>query len=66
MGGHWAAGLWRPVVTHYYLVFTPVALPAILLGLAVNHRLQGEGFLKYVYFGLAGIGVLLFLQSIRT
>ncbi len=65
MGGYWAAGLWVPAVTHYYLASLPAALPAILLGRIVNHRLQGESFLKYVYLGLAGIGILLFFQSVH-
>jgi hypothetical protein len=65
MGGYWAAGLWIPAVTHYYLISLPAALPAIWLGRVVNHRLQGEAFLKYVYAGLAGIGLLLLIQSMK-
>jgi uncharacterized protein len=63
MGGYWFAGLWVPAVTHYYLLSLPVMVPAIFLGRVVNHRLRGEIFLKYVYLGLAGIGVLLLVQS---
>jgi hypothetical protein len=37
-------------------------VPATLLGKLVNHRLRGETFLKYVYAGLAVIGVVLLLQ----
>ena len=65
MGGYWFAGLWVPAVTHYYLLSLPVMVPAIFLGRVVNHRLRGEIFLKYVYLGLAGIGVLLMVQSVR-
>ena len=65
MAGYWAAGLWKPIVTHYYLVSLPAALPAIILGRAVNHRLHGDAFMKYIYLGLACIGVLLLLQSMR-
>lgn len=65
MGGYWAAGLWVPPVTHYYLVSLPAALPAIWLGRALNHRLEGEAFLKYVYAGLAIVGVLLLIQTLR-
>lgn len=65
MGGYWFAGLWVPAVTHYYLLSLPAAVPAIFLGRVVNHRLQGEVFLKYVYLGLAGIGALLLVQSVR-
>jgi len=63
--GYWVAGLWTPAVTHYYLVSLPAVLPAIFLGRALNHRLRGDVFLRYVYLGLAGIGVLLIAQSVR-
>jgi uncharacterized membrane protein YfcA len=65
MGGYWLAGLWVAEVTHYYLCCLPVLLPAVWLGRVVNHRLHGEAFLKYVYAGLAGIGAMLLVQSLR-
>jgi hypothetical protein len=43
----------------------PVLLPAVWLGRVVNHRLHGDAFLKYVYVGLAGIGVVLLAQSVH-
>jgi uncharacterized protein len=64
MGGYWFAGLWVHPVTHYYLVSLPVTLLAVFLGRALNHRMHGEGFLKYIYLGLAGIGTLLLFQAI--
>jgi uncharacterized protein len=63
MIGYWLAGLWVPAVTHYYLLCLPIALPAVFLGRIVNHRLQGDIFLKYVYLGLTGIGTLLLIQA---
>lgn len=65
MCGYWLAGLWVPAVTHYYLLSLPLAIPAIFLGRALNRRLHGEAFLKYVYFGLAGTGILLLVQTAR-
>ncbi len=65
MAGYWLAGLWVPAVTHYYLLSIPVILPAIFIGRAWNRRMHGEAFLKYVYFGLAGIGALLLVQTVR-
>ena len=65
MFGYWWAGLWVPAVTHYYLLSLLVALPAVFVGRIINHRLRGDAFLKYVYLGLAGIGVLLFVQAAR-
>lgn len=63
MAGYWLKGLWVPAVSHYYLLSLPAMLPAILLGKFVNHRLQGEAFLKYVYGGLAAIGAILLVQA---
>jgi uncharacterized membrane protein YfcA len=65
MFGYWLAGLWVPAVTHYYLLCLPFLLPAVWLGRVVNHRLHGDEFLKYVYVGLAGIGVVLLAESVR-
>ena len=63
MIGYWLKGLWVPAVTHYFLLSLPVVVPAILLGKVVNYRLRGETFLKYVYSGLAVIGVILLAQA---
>lgn len=65
MAGYWIAGLWTPAVTHDYLLSLPAAVPAILLGRAANHRLNGEAFLKYIYAGLAVIGTVLLIQTVR-
>ncbi len=63
MGGYWLAGLWTPAVTHYFLLSLPVTLLGVFLGRAINHRLHGEVFLKYIYLGLTGIGALLLVQA---
>ena len=65
MAGYWAAGLWTPAVTHYYLLSLPLTLLGVFLGRVINHRLHGEVFLKYIYLGLAGIGALLLVQAIK-
>lgn len=64
MSGYWLAGLWTPIVTHYYLLSLPVTVLGVFLGRVINHRLHGEAFLKYLYLGLAGIGALLLVQAI--
>jgi uncharacterized protein len=66
MSGYWLAGLWTPAVTHYYLLSLPLTLSGIFLGRVINHRLDGEAFLKYIYVGLACIGVMLLVQSIAS
>ena len=65
MAGYWLAGLWTPAVTHYYLLSLPLAVIAVFLGRAINHRLQGDIFLKYIYAALAAIGLLLIIQAMR-
>jgi len=65
MAGYWVAGLWVPLVTHYFLLSLPVMLPAVWIGRVVNHRLQGDVFLRYVYAGLLLIGAILLAQAVR-
>ncbi|HET7105677.1 MAG TPA: sulfite exporter TauE/SafE family protein [Candidatus Acidoferrum sp.] len=64
MGGYWLAGLWTSTVTRYYLFSLPVTFLGVYLGRVLNHRLQGEGFFKYLYLGLAAIATLLLVQAI--
>jgi uncharacterized protein len=63
--GYGAVGVWGHAVTRYYLLSLPVAVPAVFLGRAINRRLRGETFRKYVFAGLAGIGLLLLVRSLR-
>jgi uncharacterized protein len=65
MLGYWLKGLWVPAVTHYYLISLPAMLLAIPLGKFVNHRLQGDSFLKYIYTALLVIGAVLLVQAWR-
>ena len=64
MAGYLLAGLWTPAVTRYYLLSLPVTLVGVFLGRVINQGLHGESFLKYIYLGLAAIGVLVLLQAI--
>lgn len=65
LAGYWLAGLWVPAVTHDYFVSLPAAVPAVFLGRFLNHRIRSEGFVKYVYFGLFAISLLLLLEAIH-
>lgn len=65
MAGYWATGLWQPVVTHYYLMSLPVAVPTIFCGRMLNHRLRGDTFLRYVHAGLVCTGVVLLWQAVH-
>jgi uncharacterized membrane protein YfcA len=62
--GYWYAGLWVSAVSHLYLLSLPVALAAVFLGRAINRRLHGRGFIRYVYFALIAVGTVLLLQSL--
>ncbi len=64
MCGYLSAGLWTRTVTHDYLLCLPAVLPAILMGRAINHRLPPRAFSRYVYVGLAAVGLALLLQSL--
>jgi len=63
VAGYVMMGVWTPVVTRYYLLSLPVAVPAIFLGRFLNHRLRGDTFVKYVYAGLILIGAVLLVQA---
>ena len=65
MAGYWLAGLWVHAVTHYYLLSLPVTLLGAFLCRAINHRMHGDAFLKYIYLGLIGIGTLLLVQAVK-
>jgi uncharacterized protein len=64
MAGYWSAGLWTRTVTHTYLLVLPAMLPAVILGRAINRRLSGNAFLKYVYGGLILIGGMLVVEAL--
>lgn len=63
MVGYWRTGLWTHAVTHNYLICLPVLLPVILLGRWINQRIHPERFIRYVYAGLALIGIILLAQT---
>ncbi len=66
MIGYWAAGLWTPSVSRYYLLSLPTALLAIVLGRMINRRVGARRFFVYVHAGLIVSGAGLVLQAIVT
>ncbi|HEX4122052.1 MAG TPA: sulfite exporter TauE/SafE family protein [Verrucomicrobiae bacterium] len=64
--GYVAVGLWVPAVTRYFVLSLPGALVAIVLGRALNHRLRGDAFFRYVYYCLIVIGAVLVAQACLT
>jgi uncharacterized membrane protein YfcA len=65
MVGYWLAGLWVPAVTRYFILSLLPAIAAIFLGRAINQRLDGGRFLRYVHIGLMMVGAVLLVQSLR-
>lgn len=61
--GYAAAGLWNAAITRYFLLSLPAVAVAILLGRAINRRLSGHGFFRFVYAGLIVIGCVLIVQA---
>jgi uncharacterized membrane protein YfcA len=64
LAGYALAGLWKPLVTHYYVMALPVVIAAIFLGRAANGRMDGQTFLRFVHVGLVVVGGLLLLQAV--
>jgi hypothetical protein len=62
--GYVALGLWGPALTWYFLLSLPIVCIAIFLGRAINHRMKGHGFFRFVYAGLIIIGGILVVQAI--
>lgn len=65
MIGYWLAGLWTPAVTRYYAWSLPATVIATLIGRAVNHRMAGDRFLRWVYAFLIAVGTILLMQSLK-
>lgn len=63
MIGYWATGLWTPAVSRFYLVSLPLVIAATFAGRAINHRLDGRRFLRWVYLGLIATGTVLLYQA---
>src|SRR6202163_1008986 len=61
MCGYFLAGLWKPAVTRYYVWSLPLALAAIFLGRAINQRMSGGSFLRYIHVGLLLVGTVLLI-----
>lgn len=64
--GYAVLGLWTATVTKYFVFSLPGAIAAIFIGRVMNHRLHGEGFFRYVYFGLIAIAAILVVQSFMS
>ncbi|MGB6007869.1 sulfite exporter TauE/SafE family protein [Castellaniella sp.] len=62
--GYGMTGLWTGSVTYYYLWAAPPAVLASFLGRAVNRRMKGPAFLRWVHLGLIAIGALLLARTL--
>ena len=64
LSGYFLLGLWSETVTRYFLLSLPAVALAILIGRAINARLRGNTFLRFVYIGLLIIGGILIVQAL--
>lgn len=62
--GYLLKGLVTVEVSHYFLISLTTTIPAIFLGRHLNHTLNDQSFFKYVYWGLAMIGLILIASTI--
>ncbi len=63
MLGYWRAGLWVPLVTHYYVASLAPILVATLIGRAVHQRMDSRIFRTSIQIGLLAVGLLLLMQA---
>ena len=66
MVGYWAAGMWTPSVTRYYVVSLPAVVLAIVVGRYAGRRIDAQRFLVYVHVGLLVIGAILLVQAVTS
>jgi len=64
MTGHYATGLWTPLVVKLYLACFPVILLGTLLGTLLNRKIQKGAFDKIIHIVLLCIGVLLLVHTL--
>ena len=62
--GYYAKGLITTEVSTYFIISLITTIPAIFLGRYLNHQLKNGSFFKYVYWGLAIIGIILIVSSL--
>ena len=55
-----------PSITRYFVLSLPGVLVAVVVGRALNHRLQGDRFFRIVYAGLVLIGASLIGRGLMT
>jgi uncharacterized protein len=62
--GYAAVGLWNKALVRYFLWSLPAIALALVLGRAINQRMSGPGFFRFVYVGLIAVGGVLVAQAI--
>lgn len=59
--GYYIKGLVTAQVNFYFIIALTTTIPAIFLGRYLNHKLDSPSFFKYIYWGLAAIGLILII-----
>ncbi len=62
--GYIGKGLLDTTVMEYCLYSLPAIIPAIFLGRYFNRKIKSDSFYRYVYWGLAFIGIMLIMSTI--
>ncbi len=64
LAGYYTKGLVTTEINHYFLYSLLTTIPAVFIGRYLNHKLSGQSFFKYVYWGLVFIGIVLIWNAI--
>jgi uncharacterized membrane protein YfcA len=62
--GHALAGNYTAAVLNYYLLAMPVVLTAIFIGGRLNRKIPADHFIRFIYWFLIIIGILLLADSL--
>jgi len=64
--GYLSIGLWTAAVTRYFLWSLPGVVAAILIGRAINARLDTDRFIRVVHLGLLAVGAALIAETLTS
>lgn len=65
MAGYWLIGDLDWTVTSYFLYSLPASIVAVLIGRAMNRRLQKHSFHRYLYASIICVGLVLLFQALH-
>lgn len=63
--GYYSKGLVTNEVSSYFIICLITTIPAVFLGRYLNHRLKGDSFFRYVYWGLITTSIILIVTALK-